>query len=69
MMMSPEQQAELDAKARPLLEKLVEVLNELNEISEPAGMRVIADREEIGTAGGSVFYHPWTRTWQMRAQR
>lgn len=68
-MMTPEQQAELNAKARPLLEKLVEVLNELNEISEPAGMRVIADCGEIGTAGGFVIYHPWKRRWEMGAQR
>lgn len=62
MFMTPEQQAELQAKAQPLLEKLVEVLNELNDLGD---QRVIANDNEILTSGGTVFFHSWTGRWQI----
>jgi len=52
MMMSPEQQAELDAKARPLLEKLAEVLNELQDLN--GYQPVIASHGQIMAVGGTV---------------
>lgn len=52
MMMTPERRAELNAKARPLLEALVETLNKLNDLS--GHQPVIASHGQIMTAGGTV---------------
>lgn len=62
-MMNP---AELQAKAQPLMELLVEVLNELNNLGD---QRVIINHNEILTAGGTVAFSPWTRTWKIETQR
>lgn len=67
MMMTPEQYAELQAKAQPLMELLVEVLNELNSLDE--NQRVVANNNEILTPGGTVFLHSWTGKWQIGTQR
>lgn len=70
MMMDSEQNAELQAKAQPLMEMLVEVLNELSELNEPAGLRrIITYPNEILTAGGTIVYQPWTGKWQIGTRR
>lgn len=66
MMMDSEQNAELQAKAQPLMELLVEVLNELNDLG---GQRVVINHNEILAAGGTVAFHPWTRRWQIGTRR
>jgi hypothetical protein len=70
MMMTPEQHAELQEKAAPLLEKLVEVLNELSELNGMAGLQqIITGRNQILAAGGSVVYQPWSGKWVVETQR
>lgn len=64
--MPSEQDVEVQAKAQPLMELLVEVLNELNNLG---GQRVVINHNEILTAGGTVFFHPWTRKWQIGNRR
>jgi hypothetical protein len=66
-MMTPEEYAEVTAKAAPLLEKLVEVLNELNQLS--GYQPVIAMHGEIVTAGGSVAYRRHSNQWEVVPQR
>lgn len=63
MMMTPEQQAELQAKTQPLLEKLVEVLNELEQISN--GQPVIVHEARITTVGGTVEYRTFDQRWEI----
>lgn len=70
MMMTPEQHAELQAKAQPLMEKLAKVLNELSELNEQAGLQqIITGRNEILTAGGSIVYRPYVGKWEIRTSR
>ncbi|ACU71851.1 hypothetical protein Caci_2942 [Catenulispora acidiphila DSM 44928] len=70
MMMTPEQSAKLQAKAQPLMEMLVEVLNELSELNNAAGLnQIITGHNEILTAGGTVVYQPWTRRWEIGIRR
>lgn len=69
MMMTPEQDAELQAKAQPLLEKLVEVLNELNELSTAAGQPIVAGHGEIMSAGGTVVYRHYANKWEIQTRR
>lgn len=67
MMMTPEQYAEIQAKAAPLLEKLVEVLNELNNLG--GGERPIISGNRIDVPGGSVIYRPYGDIWQVEPWR
>lgn len=69
MMMTPEQYAEIQAKTQPLLEKLVEVLNELNELSTAAGQPVVTGHGEIMSAGGTAVYRHYVNKWEIQTQR
>lgn len=52
-MMTPEKLAEVQAKAKPLLEKLIQVLNELEDLG--GYQPVIAHEAQIITVGGTVY--------------
>lgn len=64
---TPEEQREFDAKARALAEQIVELLQQLDNLSDGG---VCIPPGEISTPAGSIMCPPWgERRWTLRPTR